>query len=876
MLITYLFHNPAVWIIPLAIQILSYWKILGKMGKRKWCSIIPILGEMEMSTDLFRRMRSFWRPAAITIAMFITSRYLGINNAYAIVMALVALIVYGIFLIRLYSRLARQFGKKKSFAFGLIMIPLLFLPILAFGKSTYLGRPAFKPEKERSPGAQRLRKAGLVGISVLEIAALIVGCFFITMIVHPLRPVAQYLMDDTIKQLASVSDSDEIVSREDTIGAGYETVVEKQRTRDYFFPDHSADQKVVVMEYVIGSNLEDSRGLASVNIAQMTDATAKGDHLDFVIQAGGSDRWFTKGIDDSTVGRYHLSGGKLETAELLDPTTCMSEQQALTDFIVWAKENYPADRYMLVLWDHGGGFASGYGMDYLNERADGGDILSASEIIGAIKDAGVKFDVIGFDACLMQNIEYAYALEPYADYYLASEETEPGTGWFYTAGFGRLAEDATLSTEEFGKSMVSAYDQSLRATNKGEPQHDATLSLVDLTLVKPVYQKLIDLYSEATLDIADSPAVFANMSAGRAKAYQFADYEQVDMVNFLTNLKNADYKQQVASDEEIDKIAEAAKACVVWHNSDSAEGINGIAIDFPYSDLDYYDNEYEQLKAVKYNRERNFFDRFCSIMASQRMAANKDADTDSFWGRLEAKDYTDKAWYVKGFEDYDTTNLFIDIPVTETEDGYLPELPDKTWDTILDCKIAAYLVTDGGMMYIGQEHFYDEDAEGHPLVSMDGIWVHINGCVVCYEAEEPLVTDEGTVYRGTVKAKLNGEEDITLHIEWDPVGEDSEGGGTGHVKGYSRDEEKTSFFMKKGLEHFETGDTIEFLFDFYDEEGNLIRTDTYGNKLHVITEDQMTVNDELLESGTIVQYFGVLTDIYQRELMTEEIVEQVQ
>jgi hypothetical protein len=680
-------------------------------------------------------------------------------------------------------------------------------------------------------------------------------------------------MNDTIKKLESVSDSNEFVSREDTLGAGYEEIVEKQRTRDYFFPDHSGDQNVVVMEYVIGSNLEDGRGMASINIAQMKDATKKGEHLQFVMEAGGSDRWFTNGIEDSTVGRYVVSGGDLMVEETIDPGTCMSEPETLTDFILWAKKNYPADRYMLVLWDHGGGFASGYGMDDLNKRKDGEDIMSASEIIKAIGDAGVKFDLIGFDACLMQNVEYANALEPYADYYLASEETEPGTGWFYTAGFGKLAEDPTLSTEEFGKAMVSSYDQSLRAVNDGEAQKESTLSLVDLTLVKPVYDQLTDLYDDVTARMADSPVVFANMSAGRSGAYQFADEEQVDMVSYLTALKNADYKQQVKSDEELDKIAQTAKACVVYRSSDSAEGINGIAIDFPYSQLSYYDDEHKQLKAVKYNRERKFFDTFCSIMASQRMAQTED---DTMWGILAAEDYTDKDWYIKGFENYDTTDLFIDIPVTETELGYLPDLPEKTWDTILDCKIAAYLRTEEGMMYIGREHFYDTDEAGHPLVSMDGIWAQVNGHIICYETGEPLVTEEGTAYRGTARARLNGTEDITLHIEWDPVKDDQDAEVTGRVVGYSRDDEEETFFMKKGYEQFETGDTIEFLFDFYDDEGNLVKTDTYGGKIRVITDDQLSVKDELLESGTIVQYFGVLTDVYQRELMTEEILEQVQ
>lgn len=875
MLFTYLFRNPAVWTFPLLVQILCYYRILGKMGKRRYCAIIPILGDMEMSSDLFRSMGSFWRPALICIAMFLTSRYLGMDNEYSLVMAFVALIVYGVFLIRLYWRLAKQFGKGKGFALGLILIPLVFLAILGFGKkNVYLGKPEFKAEKKLSPMARRLRKTGSVMFSAAELVVLILGCFLITTIVHPFRPVAQYMLDDTMKQIRDVTDSDEFVGRDVTLGAGYEAMAEKQRTRDYFFPDHSAAKKVVVMEYIIGADLEDDRGMASINIAQMKDTTAKGDGVDFVVQAGGSDRWFTKGIEDSTVGRYLISGGNIETAEMLDETTCMSDPESLTDFIVWAKKNYPADRYMLVLWDHGGGFASGFGVDILNKRDDKERLMSASEIIGAIKKAGVKFEMIGFDACLMQNIEYANALEPYADYYLASEETEPGTGWYYTAGFGKLAEDPTISIEEFGKSMVSSYDQVQRVLNEGESDPKCTLSLVDLTLVKPVYQQLTGLYKKATADMADKPAVFANMSAARSGAYQFFDEEQVDLVSYLTNLKKADYRQAVTSDEELDRIADTVKACVVYRNSDSAEGINGMAIDFPYKDLSMYSSEYKQLKAVKYSTEQKFFDTFCSIMGAQQMRA--DADDDSLFGLLGARDYSEEEWYIKGFEDYDTTDLFVDIPVTAVEEGYLPELPDKTWDTILDCKVAAYLVTDEGLMYIGKEHFSDTDAEGHPIVSMDGAWARVNGHVVCYEADEPLVTEEGTIFRGKVKARLNGSENITLHIEWDPAGEDAEAEPSGHVTGYSIDDDQTLFFMKKGLEQFETGDTIEFLFDFYDEEGNLIKTGTYGDRQLVITEDQMTVRDEVFESGSVISYFGILTDVYQRDLMTEEIREQVQ
>lgn len=874
MLAIYIFRIPVLWIVPLVIQIISYTRILKKMGKRPLMGIIPVLGEYEMSTDLLRWMRSFWRPVIITAALCITVLIIGANNIYGLILNLVALMVYGVFLIRLYWVLAKQFGKGGFFRLGLIIFPLLFLLILAFGKSTYLGKPEYKPAKEHSPTARKVRKVGVVLITIVELAALILGCFYITTMVRPLKPVARYILNETEKRLAVVSDSDEIVSRADTLGADHERIVEEQRTRDYFFPDHSSDDKVVVMSYIIGSNLEDSMGAATINISQMKSATSMGDGLDFVMQTGGSDRWFTDGIEDSTVGRYLISGGNLEKVQELDSDLCMSEPQSLNDFIVWTKENYPADRYMLVMWDHGGGFASGYGQDDLNRRSESYGLMTASEIISAIADAGIKFDLIGFDACLMQNVEFANAFEPYADYYLASEESEPATGWFYTSGFGKLAEDPGMSTEDLAKSIISSYDQCNRAINEGEPQHEFTLSLVDLTLIKPVYESLTDLYEDMTDDIAQDPVVFANMSAGRSRAYQFQDDEQVDMVSYLTSLKNADYRQRVAKDEELDRISQAAKACVVYRNSDSAEGVNGISIDFPYTDLSTYTDEHAQLKAVKYEKERTFFNTFCSIMASQQ--ASQSEEIDSFWGFLNIGDYSDEEWYIKGFEDYDTTNLFIDIPVTETEDGYLPELPDKTWDTILDCKTAAYLVTDEGLIYLGREHFSETDEEGHPLVVMDGIWARVNGHIVCYETEEPLVTEEGTIYRGKVKAKLNGTENITLHIEWDPVIDESEDGLSGHVKGYSLDDEKESFFTKKGLEQFKTGDVIEFIFDFYDEEGNLIKTETYGDKLRVITEDRLTVKDELFAPGTIIQYFGVLTDVYQRELMTEELMGQVE
>ena len=97
----------------------------------------------------------------------------------------------------------------------------------------------------------------------------------------------------------------------------------------------------------------------------------------------------------------------------------------------------------------------------------------------------------------------------------------------------------------------------------------------------------------------------------------------------------------------------------------------------------------------------------------------------------------------------------------------------------------------------------------------------------------------------------------------------------GHVTGYSRERDNGLFFMKKGLEQFRTGDRIEFMFDVYDENGQLTDYVSYGKPLTVLSDGQLTIKDAPLGEGTELEYYGILTDVYQRELMTEAIREKI-
>ena len=106
------------------------------------------------------------------------------------------------------------------------------------------------------------------------------------------------------------------------------------------------------------------------------------------------------------------------------------------------------------------------------------------------------------------------------------------------------------------------------------------------------------------------------------------------------------------------------------------------------------------------------------------------------------------------------------------------------------------------------------------------------------------------------------------HVEWD-ASDSEDGAETGCVTGYDFEDDAFSF-MERGSEKFNTGDKIEFLFDYYDEEGNLVSTEPYGKSIRVTTMDRLKVEDAPLEDCDI-QFYGVLTDAYQRNLITEGI-----
>ncbi len=874
LILYYLFlKNPLMLCVAYLTQVVPYFFVLKKMGLNQFFALIPNLAEFFFTKKLFPKKRTFFRPFFVAAVLIGFSYYLGILNSVAILYLMIAFVIYGIFLIRLYRRMAKAFGKKWYFVLGLILLPPVFLLILGLSKSEFK-QPSFPPAKPTSRGMKIFKRIAFVGISIVEVVAIVLVSGLITFKERKPRFVIEGILDQVQEISLQITDEVDVVTREDVLGEETQLYIDANKGRDYYFPDHSNDKEAIVFVYLVGADLEDKSGCASANITQMIEASKQGTGLKFVLEIGGANRWFTKGIASKSYGRYEIYDGQLTKIEDLPSTTNMSSEKTLTEFLTWTKDNYSSDRTMLVFWDHGGGVQYGYGMDDINGNQEE-LILSPTIMASAFKNANVKFDWIGFDACLMQDIEIGKIFEPYADFLLASEEIEGGFGWSYIHPFGELAKNPGMSTEEFATTLISCYDTFNRFLNDGELDSASTLSLTDLTLINSAYSKLDSFFEETSKKMLDNSQVFADVSIAGKNTYDFSQY-QIDLIGFLQILDELDYNEVISTHEEKKELINSIASTIVCQNGASAQGINGISFGFQYNNMPGYENTEAQLKNLGLDNEKNFFDQTFSIMAAQQMKMYDVVTTADGFDLMTVLgfttgniDYTKKDWYISGFEDYDDTPSFVDIPLIEGENGYSIDLPETTWNSITDVQTMVYQKVDEDgaySRYIGNDYLGLEDENGHATVHADNYWVHLNGELVCYEAQQIRTTDDGTdIFTGTIRARLNNKENITIIVEWEETSEDEP--TSGRVLGYEVDKEDNEM-VDKGYTQFVAGDKIQFLFDYYDAQGNFVETKTAGKAIRVSKQERLKVTDEKMDPCTI-EFGGVLQDIYQRTMTTE-------
>jgi hypothetical protein len=257
----------------------------------------------------------------------------------------------------------------------------------------------------------------------------------------------------------------------------------------------------------------------------------------------------------------------------------MGDSNTLFSFVNWTMQNYPAQHYALILWDHGGSSAMGPSAcwDYTNNE----DCLSMAEIKEALANVyaafGRKIDVLGFDACLMGLIEVAYQIRDYANYMVGSEETEPNDGYPYDAILTELAASPSMSPAQLASTVVTKYVNSHTdgLPNPEDAPH-VTSAALNLTKASDVAVKVSELAGAIIGDFNNSKSAFKEAWA-QAETFR-GDF--VDLYNFTQLLLDKVSNATVKTKAEL--VLDAVTSLVVSEGHGTVHsGAHGVAIYYP-------------------------------------------------------------------------------------------------------------------------------------------------------------------------------------------------------------------------------------------------------------------------------------------------------
>jgi hypothetical protein len=309
----------------------------------------------------------------------------------------------------------------------------------------------------------------------------------------------------------------------------------------------------------------------------------------------------------------------------------------LTSFLKWGVKAFPATRYLVDVWNHGGGWENlPADYDYSGIRAlkpaqahrrlrlrralfkttvkaihkrppqaraiaiDCGshDYLDNQELRKAVTAAmpgGKKFDVLACDACLMNMLEIAYEMKDTATVMVGSEETEPGDGWPYAAILKTLVAKPSMSPADLSRLVVSEYGKYFSKAHT--PGTQSALALDRINGIASAVNLL------ATALLADIHTVAGTVTLARDRSQKYEMPEYIDLGDFAAQLA-----QRLPQNAAVRSAASAVASAInpssptsfVLANTTTGTALaksTGVSIYFPHQEdysPDYSDLRFSQ------------------------------------------------------------------------------------------------------------------------------------------------------------------------------------------------------------------------------------------------------------------------------------------
>jgi hypothetical protein len=296
--------------------------------------------------------------------------------------------------------------------------------------------------------------------------------------------------------------------------------------------------------------------------------------------------------------------------------TNMGDPVVLQRFLEIGLRRYPARHYALFLNDHGMGWSG-----ICSDDGSDGDSLTLDEL-QAVLQATVRgfrgrLDLIGCDACLMSTVETAVALAPFARVLVASEETEPASGFDYTSWIGALQRRPDMDSIALGRAIADSYrDSFAKSDDEDERNKEAgiTLSVIDLSRVQQVARAVLALAERNTLLLRrEERKTWIRLARSRARAEEYGgagDPDEGEQLHDLIHLAEL-IKQQLPDDQTVrlcDNVIAATRAAVRYEiHGKGRPQAHGLSVYFPLDSEQFDEDSQEDYARIAFGGNSRWF-----------------------------------------------------------------------------------------------------------------------------------------------------------------------------------------------------------------------------------------------------------------------------
>ena len=650
---------------------------------------------------------------------------------------------------------------------------------------------------------------------------------------------------------------------------------------------------VTIMVYMCGTDLESRSQMATKDLIEMQNA-ALSDSVNLLVYTGGCTSWQNKVVSSTYNQIYQVTDRGFNCLVPKAGTGSMTDPNTLVSFLDFCKEKFPANRYMLILWDHGGGSLSGYGYD---QKYPNSGSMSLASLESALKKADLKYDFVGFDACLMATVETAQMLSRYADYLIASEETEPGIGWYYTDWLTKLSNDPSMATLDIGKQIVDDFVTKCGQQCSGQ---STTLSVVDLAELGETLPDDLSAFSQSLKSLI-TEGDYKTVSTARSGSREFAASTVIDQIDFV------DFAQRLGTEEGKDLARVLLSAVKYNRTSSRMTNAYGLSVYFPMRKLSKVSTAVKTYDAL--GMDEDFTDcirEFASMETSGQVVSGSSgyavdpysalfgsmpsspsvpqgsadiADLLSLFlggggsSGLDSGFFTGRSLEnVEATAQYLADNRFDGSALVWQVSGnhYFLSLPEQQWSLVQGLDMNLFYDDGEGYVDMGLDNIFSFDDQGNLLPDADGTWLSINNHPVPYY--HMSTTEDGGRYAifGRVPALLTRqdsktEERVDLILIFND--ENPKGYVAGALPVYADGETET---VARGLIELEDGMKLQFICDYYSYDGEY--QDSYRLRDPIVVSGELQISDTYFPDGSRLLVFYRFTDLYDQHYWTEPLV----